>query len=159
MMNLTKEFGAQILSARLVRLSETIIQDTANFLYSNNITGIKPRSIGALLLMDKEGEMTVTEMARVLGFSHPTIIALVKELEDQKYLSSKASKEDKRKRIVILTAKGKSLISKLEKTMNSYNSTFKRLLGSDNALLKAIDDLEGKLSKESLSDRVNKNKK
>ena len=74
-------------------------------------------------------------------------------------LVPKASKEDKRKRIVILTAKGKSLIAKLEKTMNSYNSTFKRLLGSDNALLKAIDDLEGKLSKESLSDRVNKNKK
>lgn len=159
MINLTKEFGAQILSARLVRLSETIIQDTANYLEANNIAGIKPRAIGALLLMDKQGDMTVTEMARILGFSHPTIIALVKELEDMKYLTSKSSKEDKRKRIVSLTAKGKSIIAKLDKTMSSYNATFKRLLGSDNALLKAIDDLEAKLAKESLIDRVTKSKK
>jgi DNA-binding MarR family transcriptional regulator len=159
MINLTKEFGAQILSARLVRLSETIIQDTANYLEANNIAGIKPRAIGALLLMDKHGDMTVTEMASILGFSHPTIIALVKELEDMKYLTSKSSKEDKRKRIVSLTAKGKSLIAKLDKTMSAYNATFKRLLGADNALLKAIDDLEAKLSKESLIDRVTKSKK
>lgn len=159
MINLTKEFGAQILSARLVRLSETIIQDTSNYLAENNVHGIKPRSIGALLLMSKHGDMTVTEMSKILGFSHPTIIALVKELEDLKYLSSKSSKEDKRKRIVSITTKGNSMISKLEKTMSTYNATFKRLLGADNALLKAIDDLESKFAKESLIDRVSKNKK
>lgn len=158
MINLTKEFGAQILSARLVRLSETIIQDTADYLAENNVQGIKPRSIGALLLLAKHGDMTVTDMSKILGFSHPTIIALVKELEDLKYLSSKSSKEDKRKRIVTITPKGKSVIAKMEKIMSAYNATFKRLLGADNTLLKAIDDLESKLAKESLLDRVSKKK-
>ncbi len=55
----------------------------------------------------------MVEIAAEIGYTHPSTISLLKELEKQKIIRSKKDRNDERKRLLQLTDKGRQLIEQM----------------------------------------------
>lgn len=104
---------------------------------------VPTRSGSTLLLISREGPKSITEIAFRLQLSHPFIITLCDRLVEAGLAVSQRDREDGRRRVIALTAKGKQTASKVERfsdaLANSFASLFK-ITGTD--LLAALDSFE-----------------
>jgi DNA-binding MarR family transcriptional regulator len=55
---------------------------------------------------------SVVEIANEIGYTHPSTITLLKELEKLELIQWEKDKQDERKRLFMLTSKGQELIEK-----------------------------------------------
>jgi DNA-binding MarR family transcriptional regulator len=89
------------------------------------------------------------EISNEIGYTHPSTISLLKELEEQKLIRSKANKEDERKRMIELTKKGKELVGQMESVWKIMTASLIEILDTKNHLLQAIEEVEEKLDRQS----------
>lgn len=97
--------GLPFLAHRLRRASELLVHGYEKWLPEVGVTA-PPRSLSTLLLLRKEGVLSVTDIAERLRFTHPLIITLLKRLEDLGLTEVTRDPQDGRRRLIALTAKG-----------------------------------------------------
>ncbi|KAF2338479.1 MarR family winged helix-turn-helix transcriptional regulator [Flavobacterium tistrianum] len=152
-MNIIDEIGILAISTRLQRLSEQLRKDGAQ-IYSYFNIDFEPKWFPVIYTLHVKEMLSVVEIASEIGYSHPSTISLLKELEKEKIISSKKDKQDERKRLIILTAKGKELVEKMQPVWSIMTKTLNEITNTQNNLLRAIEETEQNLTRQGFLQRA-----
>lgn len=152
-MNIIDESGILAISTRLQRLSEQLRKDGALFYKSYGID-FEPKWFPVVYTLYHKEVLSVVEIANEIGYTHPSTISLLKELEKQKLIRSKKDKVDERKRLILLTPKGQELIVKMKPVWDVMSSVLKEIADNQNNLLQAINEAENKIMHQSFLQRA-----
>lgn len=152
-MNIIDESGILAISTRLQRLSEQLRKDGALFYKSYGID-FEPKWFPVIYTLHHKEVLSVVEIANEIGYTHPSTISLLKELEKQKLIRSKKDKVDERKRLILLTPKGQELIVKMKPVWDLMSSVLKEITDNQNNLLQAINEAENKIKQQSFLQRA-----
>jgi DNA-binding MarR family transcriptional regulator len=152
-MNIIDESGILALSTRMQRLSEQLRKDGA-LLYKAFDIDFEPKWFPVIYTLHHKEVLSVVEIANEIGYTHPSTISLLKELEKQNLIRSKKDKVDERKRLILLTSKGKELIVKMRPVWDIIVSVLAEITDNQNNLLKAINEAEAKITNQSFLQRA-----
>lgn len=152
-MNIIDEIGILAISTRLQRLSEQLRKDGA-LIYKSFDIDFEPKWFPVIYTLHIKEMLSVVEIATEIGYSHPSTISLLKELEKQKIISSKKDKLDERKRLIVLTQKGKELVVKMQPVWTVMKNALNEITDNQNNLLKAIEETEQNLTRKGFLQRA-----
>ena len=152
-MNVIDESGILAISTRLQRLSEQLRKDGALFYKSYGID-FEPKWFPVIYTLHHKEVLSVVEIANEIGYTHPSTISLLKELEKQKLIRSKKDKIDERKRLIQLTEKGQELITQMKPVWNVMKKALSEISDNQNNLLQAINEAENKIIHQSFLQRA-----
>ncbi|WP_433830087.1 MarR family winged helix-turn-helix transcriptional regulator [Flavobacterium anhuiense] len=153
MNNIIDEIGILAISTRLQRLSEQLRKEGA-LIYKSFDIDFEPKWFPVIYTLHIKEMLSVVEIANEIGYSHPSTISLLKELEKQKLISSKKDKLDERKRLIVLTAKGKELVVKMKPVWKVMKKALNEITDNQNNLLKAIEETEQNLIRKGFLQRA-----
>ena len=152
-MNVINESGTLALSTRLQRLSEQLRKEGA-LVYKEFGIDFEPKWFPVVFTLHHKNILSVVEIANERGYTHPSTISLLKELERQQMIISKKDKTDERKRLIELAPKGIELIEKMKPVWEIISKVLGEIADNENHLLKAISEAEEKIAKQSFLQRV-----
>lgn len=152
-MNIIDESGILAISTRLQRLSEQLRKDGA-LLYKSYGIDFEPKWFPVIYTLYHKEVLSVVEIANEIGYTHPSTISLLKELETQKIIRSKKDKTDERKRLLSLTPKGQELILKMKPVWEIMSTILTEITNNQNNLLQAINETETKLEHQGFLQRA-----
>lgn len=141
------------ITSRLKRLSDTLLYSTKD-LYKTEGLDIDPNWNLIFRLLQEHQELTITEMAETLQFSHPAVIKIVKKMKKQGYINSYADKTDKRKQVLSLTSKAKQHISTFDMYWKAGTQVVEDLLADSPNLLNELTKIEEKVNRLDYKQRV-----
>ncbi|PTT19653.1 MarR family transcriptional regulator [Chryseobacterium sp. HMWF028] len=152
-MNVINEAGILAISTRLHRLSEQLRKDGA-LIYKAFGIDFELKWFPVIFTIYKKEIASVVEIANEIGYTHPSTITLLKELEKQELIQWEKDKQDERKRMFILTSKGKELIEKMKPVWELMSQILGDISDNKNNLLAAIDEAEEKIASQSFYQRA-----
>ncbi|WP_146610826.1 bifunctional helix-turn-helix transcriptional regulator/GNAT family N-acetyltransferase [Pedobacter cryoconitis] len=151
--NLIDESGILAISTRLQRLSEQFRKDGL-LLYKAFGIEFEPKWFPVIYTLQFKSPLSILELAAEIGYAHPSTISLLKELEQQKLISSLRDKTDERKRLIILTGKAWELIEQMKPVWEVMVKVLSELTENENSLLKALNESEEQLRKKGFLERA-----
>jgi DNA-binding MarR family transcriptional regulator len=152
-MNVIDESGILAISTRLQRLADTIRKD-GYLIYRENGVDFEPKWFPVIYTLYHKPLISVVELAVEIGYSHPSTITLLKELEEKKWVLSKKDKTDERKRLLQLSDKGKKLTEQMKPVWKLIIAAATELTTTRNNLMKAIEEVEEGLREKSFFHRA-----
>lgn len=152
-MNVIDESGILAISTRLQRLADQLRKD-GMLIYKANSIDFEPKWFPVIYTLHFKPVLSVVELANEIGYTHPSTISLLKELEKEKLIRSKKDKADERKRLVQLTAKGKTLVESMLPVWEVMKAATTELTNTQNNIMKAITEVEEQISKQSFFARA-----
>lgn len=152
-MNIIDESGILAISTRLQRLSEQLRKDGAQIYKAYGIV-FEPKWFPVIYTLYHKEMLSVVEIANEIGYTHPSTISLLKELEKQKLIRSKKDKIDERRRMILLTDKGLELIEQMKPVWEVIRTALHEIADNQNRLLQAITEAENKIATQSFLQRV-----
>jgi len=153
-MNFVQELGSKAFGSRLKNFTDLLIRDVTQIYREQNIA-FEPRWFTMIQLLEKEGELSVTEIAQKLNQTHPAVIQVAAILEKNELVISTKNEQDARKRHLRLSSKGKELISEIEPLWKNIEAATQILLEeSDPDFLNALYRIEMHLQKKSMFERI-----
>jgi DNA-binding MarR family transcriptional regulator len=153
--NIIDKIGTLALGARMQKLSDTIRNDITR-IYKEHGVDFESKWFPVIYILSIKKSLSVVELADELGYAHPSVITLVRELQNKRLLKSSSHKSDGRKRIITLTPKARAMVKKMKPLWKKIIKVNDRLTNNKNSLLKAIEEVEVQLIKESFYDRLQK---
>jgi DNA-binding MarR family transcriptional regulator len=157
-MNVIDESGLLAISTRLQRLSERLRKEGA-LIYKAHGIEFEPKWFPVIYTLHFKPLLSVVEIAFEIGYTHPSTISLLKELEKQKLIRSRRDKIDERKRLLQLTDKGKELIEKMKPVWDIMTRAIAEFTDTRHNLMKAIVEVEEQLDQQSFFQRAKALKK
>ena len=152
-MNVIDESGLLAISTRLQRLSERLRKDGA-LVYKAYGIDFEPKWFPVIYTLHFKPLLSVVEIASEIGYTHPSTISLLKELEKQRLIRSSRDKVDERKRLLQLTDKGKALVEQMQPVWRIMTSVITEFTDTRNNLMKAIIEVEEQLDRQSFLQRA-----
>lgn len=152
-MNVINQAGTLAISTRLQRLSDQLRKDGL-LIYKANGIDFEPKWFPVVYSLHRRPVLSVVEIATEIGYSHPSTISLLKELEKQKLIRSGRDKTDERKRLLRLTDKGKALVTQMEPVWKIMTAAITELTDTTNNLMQAIDEVEAQMKQQSFFERA-----
>lgn len=148
------DLGVLGLGSRLKRLSDTLYRNIDEVYLSEKLS-FQGRNFPILQLLSENESMSVTELAEMLGQTHPAISQMSKKLEKKGWLYHHTDKADERRRLLSITPVGFELIDKLSPVWRELQTVLGRLmLTSGGNLLTNIELLERQLAQQNLVERM-----
>lgn len=147
-----KELGYKALDSRLKRISDRMSHDVRKF-YKEFGIDVEPNWYLVLMLLQQKGEISITDIAEPLGYSHPSVVVIVKKMTDKGYLLIKKDRTDKRKQIISLSPKAIDMLPQLEQIWDSCEKAILQLISEDLTILSYLDDIDQELKSESFYSR------
>jgi DNA-binding MarR family transcriptional regulator len=135
------ELGYLALAARFKRLSEAMVHGGRNMYKSLNLD-IEPNWYLIFKLLSKHQKLSITKISKLLRFSHPSVISMVKKMKARGYLSTSVDANDSRKQIVKLTSKAHDLLPRLEDIWKAGSEGTKKMLDDNDGFLNKLTNLE-----------------
>lgn len=152
-MNVINEAGILAISTRLHRLSEQLRKDGA-MIYKAFGIDFELKWFPVIFTIYQKKVASVVEIANEIGYTHPSTITLLKELEKLELIQWEKDKQDERKRLFMLTSKGQELIEKMKPVWELMSTVLGDIADNTNNLLTAIDEAEEKLANQSFYQRA-----
>ena len=152
-MNVINELGVLAIATRLQRLAEQMRKDGL-LIYKAHGVDFEPKWFPVIYTLHVKPGLSVVELSAEIGYSHPSTITLLKELEKQKLIKSGKDKTDERKRLVQLTEKGKVLINQMKPVWQVMIAATTQLIETKNNLLKAMEEVEQQMELQSFYQRA-----
>lgn len=152
-MNVINQAGILAISTRMQRLSDQIRKDGLQIYKARGID-FEPKWFPVIYTLHRKSTLSVVEIAAEIGYSHPSTISLLKELEKKKLIRSKKDKTDERKRLLMLTEKGALLVTQMQPVWNVMTEALLSLTETTNNLMKAIEEVEEKMEQQSFYQRA-----
>lgn len=137
---------------RLKRISDAMLHDGRR-LYKELGMDIEPNWFVILKLLEKEGELPITEIANKIGFAHPSIISIVNKMTKRGYLKSTKCSADSRRRLLTLTSKARKNMPEFEKIWDAGTAGVKRMLDDIDAL-DFLEKLEQRIGERGFKNRT-----
>ena len=151
-----REAGELIFGSRLKRISERFLMDVSKMYKSLNIP-FEVSWFPLFYLLNERGKLSVTEIATELEITHPAVSQLVTLLQKKKLILFLNDKNDRRKRLISFTQKGRNLMNTISPVWDSMRRTVQDLFSEgkhSTTLLTALDELEDSMEKKSLYERL-----
>lgn len=152
-MNIIDESGILAISTRLQRLSEQLRKDGA-LIYKEFDIDFEPKWFPVMLTLYHKKELGIVEIANEIGYTHPSTISLLKELEKKQLIISKKDKQDERKRLIEVTPKGEALVEQMKPVWELIKKVLGDIADNENNLLAAINEAETKIAEQSFYQRA-----
>lgn len=152
-MGVIDESGILAIATRMQRLSEQMRKDGA-LIYKAHGIDFEPKWFPVIYTLHFRQLLSVVELAAEIGYTHPSTIGLLKELEKQKMIRSSKDKTDERKRLVQLTDKGKALIEQMKPVWEVMIAAAIDLTRTQNNLMKAVAEVEQQMEIQSFYQRA-----
>ena len=137
-------------TARIKRLNEKIVSSTIEH-YANSDLGIEANWHVIFMLLSQKGDLTVTEIANILGFSHPAIIKMTRKMKEQGYLETFKAPQDARKTFIRLSKKGKKVLPIYKEEWYRIGEILQEFV--DENFLHSLDGLEQEFQKRGFKER------
>lgn len=153
-MNLIKQLGELAFGTRLKLLTERILQDGARVYRIQNID-FEPRWFTVFYLLQQQSPLGITEISQMLGISQPAVSQVAEAMINKGLVKIIREKKDTRKKLLALSAKGKSLLPLLQPVWESFEEATKELfdtIGYD--MIFIIDKMERALDSKDLYTRI-----
>jgi len=150
-MNTIDEAGILALATRLQRLSENIRKQGAEVYKACGIH-FDPKWFPVIYALYKRKTLSVVELAREIGYTHPSTISLLKELNREKLVRSRKHPQDERKRILQLSPAGQALVERMQPVWHRLTQAIMQLTDTPNNLFKAITEVELRLENMGFTD-------
>ena len=122
--------------------------------YKANGINFEPKWFPVIYTLHLKPVLSVVELATEIGYTHPSTITLLKELEKEKLIRSKKDKNDERKRLLQLSEKGKKLVEEMQPVWGIIIAAITELTDTQNNLMKAIVEVEQQLQQKSFFERA-----
>ena len=152
-MNIIDDSGILAISTRLQRLSEQLRKDGFQIYKANGID-FEPKWFPVIYTLHFKPVLSVVELASEIGYTHPSTISLLKDLEKEKLIRSKKDKQDERKRLIVLTDKGKKLLQQMQPVWQTMIKSLTEITNTSNNLMLAIAEVEKQLKEKSFFERT-----
>ncbi|NLR57891.1 MarR family transcriptional regulator [Chitinophaga polysaccharea] len=152
MSNLIEASGILAIATRLQRLSDQLRKE-GQLIYKAHGIDFEPKWFPVVYTLHQKPVLSVVEIAAEIGYSHPSTISLLKELEKQKLVRSKKDKTDERKRLILLTEKGKELVIQMQPVWKRMSAALASLTDTPHNLMKAIEEVEANIKVQNFFER------
>lgn len=139
-----KELGYKAFDSRLKRISDRMSHDVRKF-YKEFGIDVEPNWYLVFMLLQKRGEISITDIAEPLGYSHPSVVVIVKKMTEKGYLLITKNSIDKRKQMISLSPKAIAMLPQLEKIWDSCEKAILKLLSEDLSILSYLDTIDQEL--------------
>lgn len=143
-----KKLGYKSLDSRFKRISDRMIHDVRK-LYKELDIDIEPNWYLLFMLLQKKENVSISFLARQLGYAHPSVVVIIKKMNNKGYLSIKEDHLDKRKQLISLSNKAFQIIPKLEILWDSCEKAILEVLDKDLTILNYLDTIDSKLEETS----------
>ncbi len=140
-----KELGYRALDNRLKRISDRMSHGTRKFFKQIDID-VEPSWHLVFKLLKEKDKITMVEIAEQLGYSHPSMVVMLKKMRVKGYIIAEKDTNDGRKQNIKLTQKSYDLLPKLEKIWSSCEEAIYKMLKEDLSILKHLDKIEESLN-------------
>ena len=158
-MKIFERTGKMALGSRL-RLLTAKFTDDASKIYDLYNVEFSPKWFPAFFVLSQDGEKTITEIANEIGHSQPSVTKIIKEMTFAKLVQENQKSTDKRRNVVALTAKGKSIAQEMIPQLKDVDQAVESLIKeASHNLWEAIEEWEFLLEQKSLLKRVLEQKK
>lgn len=142
------------LGSRLRMLSEKITADGAG-IYALYQSQVQPKWFPVMYTLGRGARMTITEIAREIGHSHPSVSKIIAEMTAGGLISEERSAADGRKNSVMLSEAGLEAAGKMELQYQDVAAAVEEISAqASHDLWKAIQEWEFILEQKSLLQRV-----
>ncbi len=152
-MNIIDETGVLAIAARLQRLCDQIRKE-GSLIYKESGVDFEPKWFPVIIVLTKKAPLSIAEIANEIGLAHPSVIQLVKELEEKNLVKSSAHKVDKRIRLIDLTPKAYKTIQQMKPVWAKMIKGLEEITDTKNNLMKAMTEVEEKIKQESFYART-----
>lgn len=152
-MSVIDDSGVLAIATRLMRLSELFRKD-GHQLYQEYGIDFEPKWFPVVYALHYKTQLSVVELAEEIGYTHPSTISLLKELEKQKLIRSLKDKTDQRRRMIRLTEKGRALVLRMEPLWQVFSSAITELIDTNHNLMQAITEVEANFKEKGLLQRA-----
>jgi GNAT superfamily N-acetyltransferase/DNA-binding MarR family transcriptional regulator len=163
-MDFYEKTGKMALGSRLRRLSEQVTEEAAA-IYKLYDVDFQPKWFPVIYILSEGSEQSITDIAREIGHSHPSVSQMVREMTIKGYVEEKKGMADKgaadgRKNFVILSEAGKRMLDKMQHQIEDVTAAIERAMKETHYdLWKAIGEWEFLLEQKGLLRRVQEEKK
>jgi len=138
----------------LRRLANRFI-DACDIVFPNYGITVPPRLVSTVHLLFDGGPRSVTDIASVVGQSHPFVIKAVRQLKALGLVSTGSDPKDGRRTIVKLTSKGKDQAQRLLDVRPAFEAAYRQLMREADAhVFDALWRMEKALRDSSFADRI-----
>ena len=147
------ELGALALGNRLKRLADCLLHQGSRIYHIAGV-GLEPRWFPAYSYLYRRGPTTITSLAKGLGVSHAAINKIGNELIEARLVAPYRDRNDKRKRVLALTTRGRDKYQEVEPIWREIRQALQEMVdnsGSD--ILQSIGALEACLAERDFVDR------
>ncbi len=152
-MDILRNIGSLALGSRFRRLSDQLMQDGI-LIYRECGVNFEPRWFPVYYYLSEQGPSAVTDVARGLGVTHPSVNQIAKEMMADGLIASYKDRMDKRKRVLALTSAGKAKIQELKPVWDSIEEVLQALIDeTDKHFLVHIQAMETALSERGFKQR------
>lgn len=153
-MDLITELKELALGSHMRRLLERMDKDISEIYRALGID-FEARWFSTLYLLKMKSPMTITGIAESLGYTHPGVHKIAREMSQKGLVVSVTDKRDRRKRLVKLSKKGREAAAFLSPVWDDIHYVLKELLASaEHNLLTAIEQIEGRLDEMEMYERL-----
>jgi len=154
-----QEFGELGLGSRLNRLSEYLMKET-QLLYNTLNIDFDPYLFPIFKIIADQKNTTTSEIQEQLQYTQPAITQAIKKLLTKELIKFRVDKDDKRKKLFQLSAKGKKTHTQLVPVWEAIDKQVKWLTeGSSTSLTRHLTYMENQFKEKSLSNRILENLK
>ncbi len=149
--NIIDAAGYLAISTRLQRLADQLRRDGAQ-IYQHFGIEFEPKFWPVLYTLSRRSPMGVLDLANEIGYAHPSVIALLREMEQQKWLRSRKDSTDARRRLLYLSPLALELVVKMEPIWEIIREALEEIGEGETPLLRAIVEVEERVARERFSD-------
>ena len=99
-------------------------------------------------IQKSNGELNPVDIEKNFKYSHPTVLGILKRLQEKEFIDINKSKKDQRFNIISLTEKGKSVKNEIQISINELEERLLKDIDENsseifmNTLFKMIDNLK-----------------
>ncbi|MEO0533722.1 MAG: GNAT family N-acetyltransferase [Cyanobacteria bacterium P01_A01_bin.123] len=153
-MDFYRQTGKMALGSRLRRLSDRLLEDAVR-IFALYEVALDPKWFPVFYVLSHQAEASITEIAQIIGHSHPSVSQIVKEMKTKKLVVSDKSTVDGRVSVIKLSSAGKQLIPTIEKLYLDATQAVEDLLSeTQHDLWKAVEEVEFLLAERNFFGRV-----
>jgi DNA-binding MarR family transcriptional regulator len=139
--------GPLALAARLKRLSDRMMHD-GRLLYRDLRLNLEPNWYLVFLLLEREGKLSITEVASALGWTHPSLVSLKSAMLERGFLQAFGAPEDGRRKLLRLSKRGLAELERARPVWDGARRGVKQLLDETGVdVLQAVGALEAALAR------------
>lgn len=153
-MDFYQQIGKMALGSRLRRLSEKFTED-ATKIYALYEVSLDPKWFPVFYVLSQKEELSITEIAQIIGHTHPSVSQIVKEMTNEGLTTTAKSISDARVNVVKLSDRGKQLIPTIAHQYLDVTQAIEEIFGeTQHDLWKAIEEMEFLLAQKDFYTRV-----